>query len=406
MTKVNKHVFENGLTLLHIEKKDFQKKFASVFVNFGAKNIQDEKVITDGIAHFLEHKMFEKEDGDYLEDFNLHGANANAFTSFNETVYYFSCVNHFTENFNTLLSLVSELKISDQSVEKEKSIIIEEINMYQSDPETKMFQRLVTNMYKNAAVKYDILGSKQSVSSITKEELQRVFKNYYIAKNMVIVVVGDFNNEQIIKQILSHPITLEKNQTLLSQPIIQEQAIVVRLEDTIYLPVEKEKCLLGYKLAPINDFKERKKIESCIKILATMSLTTLNKEYQNWIDQQLISDYFGFYVDFSETHAMFVMYDETSSETQLETLFEKLCNVNVTQDQLMLVKKRLYGSHLFMLDQFERLAITVGRTHFANVDFTFESELIKELTIDNLINSQKYLKKFEKSKLFVKKEQN
>ena len=188
----------SGLKVFFVKKPGYNKKTAMFGTNYGSidntfkvQGSDKEIVVPDGIAHFLEHKLFEQEDGNMLDKFSKLGASPNAYTSFNQTVYYFSCTDLFEENFSMLLDYVQNPWLTDENVEKEKGIIGQEIRMYEDNPNWRVFFNLLDCLYVNHPVKLDIAGTIESISKITKELLYDCYYTFYTPSNMVVVVVGD-----------------------------------------------------------------------------------------------------------------------------------------------------------------------------------------------------------------------
>ena len=148
---------------------------------------------------FLEHKMFEKEDGDVFQKFSEKGASANAFTSFTRTAYLFSSTDHVLENTKTLLDFVQQPYFTEQTVEKEKGIIGQEITMYDDQPDWRLYFGTIENMYKEHPVKIDIAGTIESINHITAEHLYECYNTFYHPSNMVLFVVGAVNPEEMME---------------------------------------------------------------------------------------------------------------------------------------------------------------------------------------------------------------
>lgn len=403
MQQFNQFDFENGLKLIHIEKQDFVKSFATVIVNYGSKDLNYEYQFPLGIAHFLEHKMFEKKGKDYLEVFANIGASVNAFTSFNETAYYFSTSSELEKPFNLLLDLVTTLDIDEASVEKEKGIICEELSMIESDPETKIFHRLFENLYHYSPIRYDIGGTKQSVNNTTLQDLKTCFDYFYNPSNLVVVVVSATTFEEVKKWILNHPISLIPSKKLPKKLNYHEPDSVVKEVDEIQVEIQRNKTLVGYKLEVISDYKVRKKMESSLNVLLNLVLTPLNADYQNWLNDKKINDYFGSYVDFSEYHSMLVLYDEVENESFLVELKALLTSYFLTEEMLQKMKKRLYSTQIRLYDQFERLGLYAGRSAINQVELQFITDLLKSITLQDLLDAQNYLKNAKQAIVYTKK---
>ncbi len=202
------HEHSSGLKSFVVPKKGYSKKYATFATHYGSINNEfvmhgekDAIRVPDGIAHFLEHKLFEQKDGSVMDKFSQLGSNPNAYTSFAQTVYLFSCTDRFKENFQLLLDFVQNPFITEESVEKEKDIIAQEIRMYEDDPNWRVFFNLLDAFYVNNPVKIDIAGTVESISKIDREVLYKCYNTFYHPSNMMILVVGDVEPEEVFKQI-------------------------------------------------------------------------------------------------------------------------------------------------------------------------------------------------------------
>lgn len=194
----------SGLRVMVVPKTDYQKKTAIFATSYGSIDNVFRKPggeapieVPDGIAHFLEHKLFEQKDMNVLEKFSRLGASPNAFTSFHETAYYFTCTDRFEENFDLLLDFVQHPWLTDENVEKEKGIIGQEIRMYDDSAEWRVFFNMLAAMYAEHPVRLDIAGTVESIAGITKELLYDCYHTFYSPSNMAVAVVGDVDPEAI-----------------------------------------------------------------------------------------------------------------------------------------------------------------------------------------------------------------
>lgn len=194
----------SGLDIYVHPQKDYSSNYAVLGTNFGSINNRFRKqgessytVVPDGIAHYLEHKLFESKEGDAFELFAKTGASANAYTSFEKTAYLFSCTGNFEESLNILLDFVQSPYFTEKNVEKERGIIGQEIKMYEDSPEWKVLINLLGAMYKNHPVKNDIAGSVESIAKITPQMLYECYNTFYNLHNMALCVVGNVNPETV-----------------------------------------------------------------------------------------------------------------------------------------------------------------------------------------------------------------
>ena len=195
----------SGLTIYLYPKKDYNSKYAIFGTRFGSVNNAfsldggEVKRVPDGIAHYLEHKMFECEDGDAFLKYAKTGANANAYTSFDKTCYLFGCADNFNESLEILLDFVSRPYFTEETVAKEQGIIGQEIRMYDDSAEWRVMFNMLENMYHNHPVQLDIAGTVESIAEITPELLYDCYYTFYNLNNMVLCIAGDMEPEDILK---------------------------------------------------------------------------------------------------------------------------------------------------------------------------------------------------------------
>lgn len=200
------NVLSSGIKCYIIPKKGHVEKQAIIATKYGAMDlnfkIDGENITTpDGVAHFLEHKIFEDEELNLFDQFAKIGGNVNAFTNYNNTAYYFSCTDNFDKNFELLLDFVFKPYLTDENVEKEKGIIAQEINMYKDYPSWRCYFNMQSAMYQELPVKVDIAGTVESIEKIDKEVLLKCYDAFYQPENMLIVCCGDFDIDMIYETI-------------------------------------------------------------------------------------------------------------------------------------------------------------------------------------------------------------
>ena len=207
--EIYKQRLDNGLNIIIIPKKDASKKyviwgtkFGSIDNHFLIEQDKEEIKIPDGVAHFLEHKLFEQENGtNSLDALSSLGVEANAYTTYNHTAYLFEATNNFYEALDEFMNYVQNPYFTDENVEKEKGIISQEINMYEDDPEWQVYMNAMRIMYDKTPTNIDIAGSIESISKINKEILYKSYNNFYDLSNMLLVVCGDFEPKSILEEI-------------------------------------------------------------------------------------------------------------------------------------------------------------------------------------------------------------
>ncbi|HCE12568.1 MAG TPA: peptidase M16, partial [Enterococcus sp.] len=247
-------VLDNGLTVYLLPKIDFHKTYGLFSTNYGSidnhfgYHPDDLKQVPDGIAHFLEHKLFEKEDGDVFQKFGQQGASANAFTSFTKTSYLFSATDQIQKNLMTLLDFVQAPYFTEETVEKEKGIIGQEIQMYDDDPNWQQFFGIIKNLYPKHPLHIDIAGTVTSIADITAEDLYLCYNTFYHPSNMVLFIVGNIDPEETMTWIKEN----QKDKDFPEAKAIirqfpAETVADIMPESSMQMPVTRAKGVLGIK---------------------------------------------------------------------------------------------------------------------------------------------------------------
>ena len=308
--KIHYYEHKSGLKTFIIPKKDYYKKFAAIGTYFGSINNSfqppgESEIINvpDGVAHFLEHKLFQQEDGDVMEKFSSLGANPNAYTGFNQTVYHFSCAEKFSENFKLLINFVQNPYITKESVEKEKGIIGQEIKMYEDDPGWRVFFNLIGSMYKKHPVRIDIAGTIESIEKIDKDVLMKCYNTFYHPSNMILVVVGDVDPQSVVESV-NDGIKTKEHKKEIKRFFPKEDDSLNSNYSEQELAVSKPIFMMGFKDNITNvGIKERPEREITIKILLEMIMGKSSKLYNEMYKEGLINDSFQFDYTIEENYA-------------------------------------------------------------------------------------------------------
>ncbi len=401
------HTLDNGLELVIFYKPEFTTSAFAFGTNFGAlklKQIINGKEINyhAGAAHFLEHKLFEGDTHDIMLEFNALGANVNAYTSYDSTVYYFTITDKNIEApLNLLLDFVQDLNISEESVEKEKGIIVQELKMYMEMSNVRLLFETYKAMYKTHPLKHDIGGSIDDVMKITKQELEECYRYNYHPTNMKLVMATGYDPEKLVE-------IVEKNQSrkTFDPPfnpvnIIEEsQKNVVKKEVIEHLDVLQNKLAYGIKLeSNCTDLKSCVKQEWALQILFETHFSSINPEYQNWIDENKISDFFGFEVDSGINYMHAIFYNEHEDMNEFKKFIEnellKLKTNDIDASLIEQIQKRFYGLAFGAFNETENIVsnhlkhLLNGLEYFDVVDIIMEIdkdyivELYKNLDISN-----------------------
>lgn len=388
----------NGLEVYILPKKGFSKTYVTFTTKYGAIDRtfvplgESERVtVPDGIAHFLEHKMFEKEDGDVFQKFSGFGASANAFTSFTRTAYLFSATDYLYENTETLLNFVQEPYFTQATVEKEKGIIGQEITMYDDQPDWRLYFGSIENMYKEHPVKIDIAGTIESIDQITAEHLYTCYETFYHPSNMLLFVVGAVNPEEMMKFIRDNQ---DNKEFTAPQPITrsfpEEQLKVAVPKNELYMDVQKPKVYVGLKaketsLQGVSMMKHELGIQLALELMFGRSSDFYVNAYENgWIDESYAFDYtlekgYGFALIGSDT----AMPNEliASIKKELKKVEEKW---SFGQADLDRVRKKKIGYFLRALNSVEFIANQFTRYAFNDMNLFEVVPVLEQMTVADL----------------------
>ena len=283
----------SGLHSYIIPKKGFNEKFAALAVNFGSCDLNfevDGKIIStpEGIAHFFEHKAFEDELLDYFNEFTKLSGSVNAYTNFNSTVYYFSCTENFIDCLKLLFDMVFSLYITDETIEKEKGIIEQEISMYDDDPGWRVYFNMLKGLYENSPVKSEIAGSAESIARIDLNMLNIVFEAFYVPCNMALICSGDFDLDEVYSVAQEKTAHINSPNTVKIYPDEPKHAPKTVVKDEMH--VAKPLFCLGFK--NIHDTGDIYQITST-RILLDIIIGGSSETYNKLYNSGLIDDGFG-----------------------------------------------------------------------------------------------------------------
>ncbi|KIL41398.1 zinc protease [Gordoniibacillus kamchatkensis] len=387
---------DNGLHVYLLPKPGFQKTYATFATEYGSIDNRfqveggPEHRVPDGIAHFLEHKMFEEPEGDVFATFAAQGASSNAYTSFDRTVYLFSATANIAENVTTLINFVQNPYFTDENVEKEKGIIGQEINMYRDNPDWRSYFGLIEALYHNHPVHIDIAGTIDSIAQITKETLYDCYHTFYHPTNMILFVVGGIEPEPLMELIRSN----QAGKTFAPQGEIrrffeQEPEQVKEKERLIRLPVSLPKCLVGFKEPPQElDGAALLRRELEMKLVLDMLFSQSSAIYQKLYDEGLISDNFGHEYNQIGNQAFSVVGGDTKDpERLMSRLREEVEAVQTSGFEPAAFersRKKRVGAFLRTLNSPESMANEFTKYKFRGVDLFDILPVYESLTVNDV----------------------
>lgn len=386
-------ILDNGLPCYYLPKTNYNKAYASLSVNFGSLDqafYLDGKIMEkpSGIAHYLEHKMFDMPYGDSMIKFDELGVNANAYTTYDRTSYLFSATSNFNEALELLLEYVNTPYFTIESVAKEQGIIIEEIKKYEDYPDEKIRKVLFNNILKKHPLLNDIAGSVSDVKKITAKDLEECYKLFYTPSNMLLFIVGNFDLAEAVK--IVHQAQYNDNHQVkrreydLSYPILKNY-------QEIFIDILSPKIYYGFKLDLKNkSLLEQAKINFSLSILFDLLFGNSSIIHDELIEKQLINDNFGFDISSFKDFIIAVGDAETNYPDELfeyyQNIFRKIGQLQINPDDFERIKNANIGSYIKAFNSLEAISNLFINCYFMDLDLFLITDILSSLTLDDLHN--------------------
>ncbi len=386
----------NGLKVFYMPKKDYVKKYAIYSTNYGSIDnifvpIGEENKITvpEGIAHFLEHKLFEEPDVNIFDEFAKLGSYVNAFTSNNQTAYLFSCVDDFYENLKLLVGFVQDPYFTDENVEKEKGIIQQEIRMYNDSPDWKVYSNCISGMYAKHPVRIDIAGTVESIRNINKELLYKCYKTFYNPSNMLLFMIGDIDFEKALDIIEGNQKITEKLKREISRVKIQEPETINEKIIEERLSVSIPLFYIGYKDLDIGyDGEKLVHKEICTNILLEVLFGNSSNFYQKLYDEGLINDSFGFqYVGYKDYGHALLGGESSDPKEVYNRILQNIENEiikGISEEDFNRTKKKLIGYHIMDLNSIENIATSFINYYYRKYSIISYIDALEKVSISDI----------------------
>ncbi|PHK48992.1 EF-P 5-aminopentanol modification-associated protein YfmH [Staphylococcus edaphicus] len=407
--QIDERVFEaelnNGLKLFIIPKRGFQKTFVTYTTNFGSLDnkfkphgSEDFVTVPDGVAHFLEHKLFENDENseDLFTAFAEDNAQVNAFTSFDRTSYLFSATDHVERNLKRLLTMVETPYFTKETVDKEKGIIAEEIKMYQEQPGYKLMFNTLKAMYDTHPIRVDIAGSVDSIYEITKDDLYLCYETFYHPSNMVLFVVGDVDVEHIYDVVATHENQRNKaaQPQIVRDPLI-EQEVVNEQNVTESMKLQSPRLMLGFKNKPLINEPNAAFVKRDLEMtfFYEMLFGEETDFYQSLLNEDLIDETFGYQFVLEPTYSFSVITSATQYPDKLKALL--LNEIKRNQGKLddveafNLLKKQFIGEFISGLNSPEYIANQYTKLYFEGVSLFDLMDIVESITLESVNETSK-----------------
>ncbi|WP_373075987.1 EF-P 5-aminopentanol modification-associated protein YfmH [Streptococcus infantis] len=383
---------ENGLTVSLLPKNDFNEVYGVVTVYVGSVDIEftardsKKKTYPKGIAHFLEHKLFERENSeDIMAAFTKLGADSNAFTSFTNTSYLFSTSDNVADCLDLLDELVTSFNITEESVEREKDIIQQEREMYQDDPDSCLFFKTLANLYPETPLASDIVGTEDSIEYVTLEDLRDNFDEFYTPVNSQIFLVGNFDLELIQNYFSQMDVggCIVQNQ---KEPIALHP---VKKVESIRMDVASPKLAIGVRTNSDMGHQDCYRYSVLLRALFTMMFGWTSKRFQSLYETGKLDSSLSLEVEINRRFNFLMLTMDTKEPVAISHQFRKAIqnfatNSDVSEEHLDLIKSEIYGEFIHSMNSLEFIA-TQYQSHSDETTLFDLPKIIQEMTLDDVL---------------------
>ena len=389
----------NGLIVALLPKKEFKEVYGSVTVQFGSVDTLvtevdgDVKEYPGGIAHFLEHKLFEREDAsDLMSAFTSLGADSNAFTSFTKTSYLFSATDHFLENLELLDELVTSAHFTEDSILREQDIIQQEREMYQDDPDSCLFFSTLANLYPGTPLATDIVGSEESISQINLTNLQENFTRFYKSVNMSLFLVGNFDVEQVQDYFESKEL-----KDLDVQDVAREKFVLqaVKQTDSMRMEVSSPKLAIGVRgkreVAEADCYRHH----ILLKLLFAMMFGWTSDRFQKLYESGKIDASLSLEIEVTSRFHFVMLTMDTKEPVALSHQFRKAIrnftkDLDITEDHLDIIKREMFGEFFSSMNSLEFIATQYDAFEHGETIFDLP-KILQEITLEDVLEAGHHL---------------
>ena len=389
----------NGLTVALLPKKEFKEVYGSVTVQFGSVDTLVTEVdgyvkqYPAGIAHFLEHKLFEREDAsDLMSAFTSLGADSNAFTSFTKTSYLFSATDHFLENLDLLDELVTSAHFTEDSILREQDIIQQEREMYQDDPDSCLFFSTLANLYPGTPLATDIVGSEESIAQINLTNLQENFTRFYKPVNMSLFLVGNFDVNQV-----QDYFERKELEDVGVQEVTREKFVLqdVKQTDSMRMEVSSPKLAIGIRGKQDVVEADCYRHHILLKLLFTMMFGWTSDRFQKLYESGKIDTSLSLEVEVTSRFHFVMLTMDTKEPVALSHQFKKAIrnftkDLDITEDHLDIIKREMFGEFFSSMNSLEFIATQYDA--FGQGETIFDlPKILQEITLEDVLDAGHHL---------------
>ena len=383
---------ENGLTVSLLPKNDFNEVYGVVTVYVGSVDTEftasdsKKKTYPKGIAHFLEHKLFERENSeDIMDAFTKLGADSNAFTSFTNTSYLFSTSENVAECLDLLDELVTSFNITEESVEREKDIIQQEREMYQDDPDSCLFFKTLANLYPETPLASDIVGTEDSIEDISLENLRDNFDEFYTPVNSQIFLVGNFDLE-LMQNYFSQK---DVGGCIVQNPKEPIALNPVKKVESIRMDVASPKLAIGVRTNSDMGHQDCYRYSVLLRALFTMMFGWTSKRFQSLYETGKLDSSLSLEVEINRRFNFLMLTMDTKEPVSISHQFRKaiqnfVTDADISEEHLDLIKSEIYGEFIHSMNSLEFIA-TQYQSHSDETTLFDLPKIIQEMTLDDVL---------------------
>ena len=383
---------ENGLTVSLLPKNDFNEVYGVVTVYVGSVDTEfttrdsKKKTYPKGIAHFLEHKLFERENSeDIMAAFTKLGADSNAFTSFTNTSYLFSTSDNVAECLDLLDELVTSFNITEESVEREKDIIQQEREMYQDDPDSCLFFKTLANLYPETPLASDIVGTEDSIEDISLEDLRDNFDEFYTPVNSQIFLVGNFDLELVQNYFLQKDV----GGCIVQNPKEPIALHPVKKVESIRMDVASPKLAIGVRTNSDMGHQDCYRYSVLLRALFTMMFGWTSKRFQSLYETGKLDSSLSLEVEINRRFNFLMLTMDTKEPVAISHQFRKaiqsfVTDADISEEHLDLIKSEIYGEFIHSMNSLEFIA-TQYQSHSDETTLFDLPKIIQEMTLDDVL---------------------
>lgn len=389
----------NGLTVALLPKKEFKEVYGSVTVQFGSIDTLvtevdgDVKQYPEGIAHFLEHKLFEREDSsDLMSAFTSLGADSNAFTSFTKTNYLFSSTDYLLENLDLLDELVTSANFTEDSILREQDIIQQEREMYQDDPDSCLFFSTLANLYPDTPLATDIVGSEESIFQINLTNLQENFTRFYKPVNMSLFLVGNFDVDQV-----QDYFERKELKDLDVQEVAREKLLLqdVKPTDSMRMEVSSPKLAIGVRGKRGVSEADCYRHHILLKLLFAMMFGWTSDRFQKLYESGKIDASLSLEIEVTSRFHFVMLTMDTKEPVALSHQFRKAIrnftkDLDITEEHLDIIKREMFGEFFSSMNSLEFIATQYDAFEHGETIFDLP-KILQEITLEDVLDAGHHL---------------